>query len=164
MFFVSERNTGKRLKTKSSERAVPVHPALASLGFLKYVEERRRDGGERAWLFPTVSADKKGALRAWSKWFGRYLRSTLGIADTAKVFHSFRHGFKDAARAAGVSQEVHDALTGHSNATVSGGYGAKNMLARFTVKVLADAVSKISYPGLDLSRVRPLSTQRRNGK
>jgi integrase len=155
LFIVAERKAGKKLKTKSSERVVPVHPQLMRLGFLKYVEQRKRES-ERAWLFPTVAPDQPGALRAWSKWFGRYLRSTVGIADTAKVFHSFRHGFKDAARAAGISQEVHDALTGHSHAsTVSGGYGAKQMLQRFGVAVLKSAVEKISYPGLDLSRVRP---------
>jgi hypothetical protein len=29
--------------------------------------------------------------------FGRYFRKTVGIVDAAKVFHSFRRGFKDAA-------------------------------------------------------------------
>ena len=161
LFIVSETKAGKKLKTKSSERVVPIHPQLVKLGFLKYVADRRRDG-EKAWLFPTVSPDQRGALRAWSKWFGRYLRNTVGIADTSKVFHSFRHGFKDAARAAGVSQEVHDALTGHSHAsTVSGGYGAKQMLQRFGVPVLKRAVEEISYSGLDLSRVRPFAVRKR---
>jgi integrase len=161
LFIVADRKAGKKLKTKSSERVVPIHPELVKLGFLDYVAARRREG-EKAWLFPTVAPDHLGALRAWSKFFGRYLRTTVGIADPAKVFHSFRHGFKDAARAAGVSQEVHDALTGHSNAsTVSGGYGAKQMLQRFGVAVLKKAMDKISYPGLDLSRVRPSATPKR---
>jgi hypothetical protein len=30
------------------------------------------------------------------------------------------------------------------------------MLAQFTAPVLADAINRISYPGLDLSRVKPL--------
>ncbi len=158
IFIVPEAKAGKTLKTRGSERAVPVHPQLVKLGFLKFVEIRRKEG-EKAWLFPEVAPDRKGALPSWSKWFGRYLR-TIGVNDTAKVFHSFRHGFKDAARAAKISQEVHDALTGHSNtSTVSAGYGAKNMIQRFGAKVLSDAVKKISYPGLDLSKVRT-STQR----
>ena len=94
-------------------------------------------------------------VAAWSKWFGRYLRAQ-GVTDTAKVFHSFRHGFKDALRQGKGNQEVHDALTGHAQAsTVSGGYGAKEMLARFGVKVLRAAVAKVAYRGLDLSRVQP---------
>jgi hypothetical protein len=40
-------------------------------------------------------------------------------------------------------------------AAVSGGYGAKEMLARFGVKVLKSAVARVAYPGLDLSGVRP---------
>jgi hypothetical protein len=52
---------------------------------------------------------------------------------------------------------------GHSDAhTVSGGYGAKNMLARWGVKRLKAAVEKISYPGLDLSRVQPLGGAKSN--
>src|SRR6478609_2484923 len=71
--------------------------------------------------------------RSWPRgnWFGQYLRAR-GVTDTAKVFHSFRHGFKDALRLGRVNQEIHDARTGHAQAsTVSGGYGAKEMLARF---------------------------------
>jgi hypothetical protein len=30
------------------------------------------------------------------------------------------------------------------------------MLARFGAAMLSDAISRISYPGLDLSRVKPL--------
>jgi hypothetical protein len=36
------------LKTKSSERVVPVHPQLIELGFLNYVVERRKEG-EHPW-------------------------------------------------------------------------------------------------------------------
>ena len=68
LYIVADRKAGKRLKTKVSERVIPVHPQLVKLGFLKYVKERARDG-DRAWLFPTVSPDQRRALPAWSKWF-----------------------------------------------------------------------------------------------
>jgi hypothetical protein len=64
--IVPNKRVGRRIKNKSSERAVPVHPKLIELGFLGYVAARRREG-EKAWLFPTVSPDQKGALPAWSK-------------------------------------------------------------------------------------------------
>ena len=58
---------------------------------------------------------------------------------------------------AGVAEEVRKALMGHSDAsTVSGGYGAKGMLQRWGAAVLTEAIEKINYPGLDLSRVKPL--------
>lgn len=153
LVIAEQLKSGKRLKTKMSQRAIPIHDQLIALGLLEYVA-MRRDAGETAWLFPTVAPDQPRAVQAWSKWFGRYLRITVGIVDTTKVFHSFRHGFKDAARSAGVPLETHDALMGQSSASaVSQGYGAKQMLHRFTAKALKDAVDKVQYPGLELSRV-----------
>jgi len=38
---------GKKLKTLSSNRIVPVHPALISLGFLEYVEMMNKQGHPR---------------------------------------------------------------------------------------------------------------------
>jgi hypothetical protein len=57
MWFMQDRKVGCRLKTKTSERVVPVHPQLTEIGFLNYVAERRKEG-EQAWLFPTVAPDQ----------------------------------------------------------------------------------------------------------
>ena len=74
------------------------------------------------------------------------------------MFHSFRHNFKDALRTAGVSEEVHDALTGHSTRSeVSRGYGTKDMTKRFGWQTLASAVAKVAYPSVDLSGIRSAS-------
>ncbi len=155
LFIVADRKAGKRVKTKVSERVIPVHSELVQLGFLEYVAERRR-AGEHAWLFPAVAPDQGRALSGWSKWWGRYLRTTVGIKNTDRVFHSFRHGVKDALRRGSVDVEAREALLGHSGSTsaVSRGYGANEMLERWGVKVLRDAVAKIKYPGLNLSKVK----------
>ncbi|WP_441256762.1 hypothetical protein AB7Z32_37200 [Bradyrhizobium sp. 482_C4_N1_1] len=159
MWFTRDTKAGRRLKTKTSERVVPVHPQLTALGFLEYVAARRREG-ERAWLFPMVAPDQKGALSAWSKWWGRYLRNHVGINDSNKVYHSFRHGFQDALRRTTPDEELRDALTGRSSGkSVSRTYGAKAMLQRWGVTALKRAVDEISYPGLDLSRVRPIASR-----
>jgi integrase len=156
MWFTRDTKAGRRLKTKTSERVVPVHPQLIALGFLKYIAARRKEG-DRAWLFPTVAPDQKGALSAWSKWWGRYLRNHLGVKDRNKVYHSFRHGFQDALRRTTPDEELRDALTGRSSGkSISRTYGAKAMVQRWGVKALKEAIDKVSYPGLDLSRVRPL--------
>jgi integrase len=135
-----------------------VHPEVIRLGFLSYVEARRRDDGADAWLFPAVSPDQgRGGVPAWSQWFGRYLR-TAGVTDKAKVFHSFRHTVKDALRRGRADHEMREALIGHAQASsVSWGYGANAMLSRFGAATLSDAINRISYPGLDLSRVRPVA-------
>jgi hypothetical protein len=145
-----------------------VHPQLIKLGFLNYVSARSVNG-EGAWLFPLVAPDQKGALRAWAKWWGRHLRDHLGVTDTNKVFHSFRHGFQDALRKATPDEELRDALAGRSGGkSVSRRYGAKAMVDRWGAKVLKAAIDKISYPGLDLSRVRApgvtTSTRRKKRK
>lgn len=154
MWFTRDTKAGRRLKTKTSERVVPVHPQLTALGFLEYVAARRKEG-ERAWLFPTVAPDQKGALSAWSKWWGRYLRNHVGINDRNKVYHSFRHGFQDALRRTTPDEELRDALTGRSSGkSVGRTYGAKEMLRRWGAQTLKRAVDEISYPGLDMSRIR----------
>ncbi|MBR0870299.1 site-specific integrase [Bradyrhizobium tropiciagri] len=161
MWFTRDTKAGRRLKTKSSERVVPVHPQLVGIGFLKYVAERRREG-EQAWLFPTVAPDQKGALRAWAKWWGRHLRNHVGVKNTNKVFHSFRHGFQDALRQATPDEELRDALAGRSSGkSVSRRYGAKAMLDRWGVTALKTAIDNIAYPGLNLSRVRTSGLVRR---
>ena len=147
-----DQEQGRRLKTTASARLVPIHPELTRIGFLHFVDWIR-SAGQDARLFPVLTPGPKGGFgEAWSKWFGRYKRD-LGITNKASVFHSFRHGFKDAARAARVSEDLHDALTGHIGSSVGRTYGAKDMVRRFGLETLADAVNRIKYPGLDLSNV-----------
>lgn len=43
------------------------------------------------------------------------MRGTVGIGESRKVFHSFRHTFKRLTRDAGIPEEMHDALTGHGD-------------------------------------------------
>ncbi|MBR1255209.1 site-specific integrase [Bradyrhizobium sp. AUGA SZCCT0240] len=158
MWFIRDRKAGRRLKTKTSERVVPVHPELIELGFLEFVAARRKADGEQAWLFPTVAPDQKRALSNWAKWWGRYLRTHAGVKDTNKVFHSFRHGFQDALRRATPDEELRDALAGRSSGkSVSRTYGARAMLERWGGDTLSNTIEKISYPGLDLTRVRPMA-------
>jgi integrase len=144
---------GRRLKTAGSARVVPVHPELVRIGFLQFVEQARSKGGASARLFPLLTPGPRGGFgEAWSKWFGRYIRD-LGI-------HSFRHGFKDALRAAEMSEDVNDALTGHAGpGTVGRQYGAKQMIRRFGIATLAAAVSRVAYPGLDLSQLTYLPSE-----
>jgi integrase len=151
--IVEDEERGRRLKTVSSRRMVPVHHELVKLGFLDVVERRRVQDGERAAIFPRLTQGPKGGYgEGWSKWLGRYIRS-IGINNRARVFHSFRHGFKDALRAAGVSEDLSDALTGHSGGGVGRRYGANEMARRFGLHRLAEAVEAVRYPGLDLSHL-----------
>jgi integrase len=153
--IIEDLEKGRRLKTRSSRRIIPVHPELVRLGFINFVNQVEHEGGSDARLFPLLKPGPLGGFaEGWSKWFGRYIRA-LGIGNKRHVFHSFRHGFKDALRAARVSEDINDGLTGHAGGSAVGrSYGAKDMLRRFGLPTLADAVGKVTYPGLDLSHIQ----------
>lgn len=137
---------GKQLKTQSSKRKVPLHQVILDAGILEYVESLKNTDG-KGLLFPELKPDSKGKLTGnWSKWWGRYARNELGITDSRKVFHSFRHTFKDACRGAGITEEVHDSLTGHSSGGVGRHYGQGVPLT-----VLNIEISKISFPETDIN-------------
>ena len=160
--FVVRKKVPKKLEEATAVVTGASKPRVAflqrslriRLGFLNFVEDVCREHGKPARLFPLLTPGSRGRLgEGWSKWFGRYIRS-IGITNTASVFHSFRHGIKDALRAAGVDEDVNDALTGHVGpGTVARKYGAKEMVRRFGLERLASAVSQVRYPGLDLTNL-----------
>jgi integrase len=164
MTVIEDDEAGRSVKTETSLRAVPVHPELKRIGFLELVAHRREVDGPQARLFPQAQPNSKGNYGAgFSQWFGRHKHS-LGIDNKRSVFHSFRHGFKDALRAGGVNEDVNDALTGHSGGNpVARRYGWKEMVRRFGFANLNAAVERAQYPGLDLSALRwrpPAASQR----
>jgi integrase len=159
----SDRDTGKKLKTKGSARTIPLHPELVRLGFLDFVEATGCD----TWLFPAVSTEE--GVKAWTKWFGRFL-DKLGITDKRKGLHSLRHNLIDALRAGGVQEDLNDALTGHSEKTVGRGYGArarhptqrhKTIIDRFGMPKMIEAIGKVRYPSVDLQAVRWRTTDKK---
>jgi integrase len=154
IYIASDTKAGRRIKTKASARAIPVHGELTDLGFLDFVAHAKADR-EKAWLFPKVAPGTTGA-RAFSKWFGRYIRAH-GVTDEAKVFHSFRHNFNDALRIAAVNDDTRHALLGHAQGGVNARYGAKEMAARYRHR-LAEAIVGVAYTGLDLSHLADRST------
>jgi len=137
---------GKKLKTVSSRRIVPIHSELVRIGFLKHVD-KMREAKERR-VFPNVTS---GALEgetktaAFSAWWSRYVRG-LGIDDVDKPFHAFRHTFKTFCRASKIAKEYHDAITGHAGSDVGDGYGSGH-----PVSVLVEEVEKLTFRGLMLS-------------
>jgi len=134
----------KRLKNLSARRIIPIHGNLLALGFETFAKM-----GTSEHLFEKLPHDGKyEPTKTFSQWFGRHLRS-IGITDDRKVFHSFRHSFKDECRRCGVEEEVHDALTGHSagGSRIGRSYGSGVPIER-----LADAMSKI-YSGLEIVKV-----------
>jgi integrase len=139
--------TSAGTKTTSSKRRVPIHKELVRLGFLAYVEERRTAKGGP--LFPALKSERSSPTEGWTSWWGRYCRAN-GITDPRKVFHSFRHTVKDGLRDSGVPFDIRSILQGHTVPGVGEGYGQG-----FALHVLAEAMDKLHYPGLDLEHLVP---------
>jgi integrase len=157
-FDFSDRGQDQRLKNESSARSVPIHSELIRLGLLDYVAGRARKTDATAPLWEGFDAPVDPKTKAWSKWFGRYLGEHV-VHHTSKTFHSFRHTFKRACREAGIGEEIHHALTGHSGGGGGRAYGrerrADGSLDRgISLARLQAEINRVSYPGLALHRAR----------
>jgi len=140
-FRFTDTGAGQALKVRSARRRVPVHPELLRFGLWDYAARLRQAGEQR--LFPSLKADSHGHLTGrWSKWWNRYQDKIIGIDDPSRDFHSFRHTFKHHARACGIAEDVHDALTGHANATVARTYGGAE---GYPLRPLAEAMERLRY-------------------
>lgn len=119
---IHEDGPGRSLKTPQSRRYVPLHPALIREGFLAYVDSLPAGSP----LFPDIPLDKFKTRRGkGSNIHAEWVRGVGAVTDKFKdPAHAWRHLFEDRARAAGVPQNVTDALMGHLNvANEAEGYG-----------------------------------------
>lgn len=138
-------NPSAHLKNVHSRRNIPLHPVLIACGFLRHVAER-----ESGHLFPDLKINPRGKRGGYfSNWFSGYLRKKVGITDTRKVFHSFRHTFKDSCRKVGIEEAVHDALTGHTSVAVSRQYGNDE----FPLEPLFSAITQFDITDLDITHL-----------
>lgn len=125
---------------------MPIHPDLVALGFGRFVEKIRKKRNGSGRLFFEISYGSDGmASGPFSKWFARF-RKTVGISDPKAVFHSFRHGAKDALRETLAPPYIIDQIMGHAEqATASYGQGV-------SLETLYEAVKKMKFQ-LDLKTI-----------
>ena len=118
---LDEEDAGRTVKTESSRRRVPLHDDLVSLGFIDYARSVPQDGQ----LFPLLIPSPAGFYganvgKAWAK----YLRDVVQLQSPASPSHGFRHTFKTLSRQVSIPEDVHDAMTGHNDGSVSRDYGS----------------------------------------
>ncbi len=146
--IVLRRTDDRSLKTRGAARIVPISAELKRLGFMKFVETKKKAGGR---LFSDLEGtDQKHCVDLFQKRFSYLLRTKIKVAKGVS-FHSFRHGFRDALRNAGSPIDVTRALGGWAR---SGGieerYGQGTRPA-----VLAQWMDKVVFKDLDLSHLYP---------
>ena len=137
----------KTLKTATSRRNIPMHPELIKIGFVQFVEQRKKaSSGPR--LFPDLKPDTYGnhASYALKRFRETYLPAAMKM-EPRQSFYSFRHSWRDALRRIDAPPATLAAVGGWSQGKLtSDDYGDKSD-PDFQIKF----IRKISFPGLDLS-------------
>ncbi|HUD51389.1 tyrosine-type recombinase/integrase [Parvibaculum sp.] len=124
-------NDVRRLKTKSSERQVPL------VGFALWAAKRIVAEAEEGcrWAFPRYVREDDHAATHASNTIAKWLRGTLKIDKTA---HSFRHAMRDRLRNVGAPKDIQDAIGGWSSKDIGDNYGKG-----YALKLLAEWMKKV---------------------
>lgn len=131
----------KRLKTDASERIIPLHPDIVAAGFKSFAQ-----GDPKQRLFPTLKQGPNGGFsHELSRWFARHL-AKQNLKDPSLVFHSFRHGFKDACLRGGASDSTVRALGGWGHIDVADQYGTTHLS-----NILRRAIENLDYDGFSIT-------------
>jgi len=138
-------NGGRKLKTKSSRRFVPVHPLLINLGFLQYIDVSSPPDEGNLW---GLAPGKWGFGKKVTNWYSRFFNRQFVTDDPLKCFHSFRHTVADTLKQAGVLDKIVSEILGHTDGSITTGRYGK----RYKAQVLMDAMQQLDYQ-IDLSRL-----------
>lgn len=140
--FITNEGEGKRVKTASSIRRIPIHQALIDQGFIELVKARK----DHVRIFD-CEPNKGGEYgQDMSKAYSKFLRVTCGITDPRRVYHSFRHMFKETCRDCDIGKELADAIQGHSDGDSSDDYGSEF----YSLRPLVRAMAMYQIKGLEL--------------
>jgi integrase len=149
---ISVKHDDQSLKTQASYRKIPIHPALAHLGFIKFLIGLKKNNVRRLWIH--LSARRDGYGQSFQRWFSRFKNAEI-TTDKKKVFHSLRHTFTNNLKQNGVPESVIAELVGHNVASMTYGRYGK----RYEPKPLLEALLKLDYEidYFKLLDVKPLS-------
>ena len=118
----------KRSKFGPRTHKIPLHPSLLVLGIREFVEGRaKRYQGKR--LLFEISLGEHRMSTGMTKHWSRYLHA-FDLFRPGRATHVHRHTMAARLRAAGVSNEDIGAVLGHSDGSVTAGYGGDQGLER----------------------------------
>ena len=111
-------------------RDVPLHPEMADLGFLAFVE-----GADPGPLFYRSDKGKPslGKADGVAKRLTDFLHAGKLVPEGVSPNHAWRHRFKTVAREIGVSDRIVDAICGHAGRTAGDDYGDVTVIAKARV-------------------------------
>lgn len=155
---VSEREDGhtRRIKTASSKRKIPIHPALLRMGLIEYVAGIAPM--QRSPLFPDLPPQGKDGKRGprITRWFAEY-RKAIGVFRKGIARHSFRHNANTRLRGAATNkrQQRHvDYMFGWTgDEHRGGGEGRVRYDHGPPPSEAVETLVLLQYPELDLSKL-----------
>jgi integrase len=130
------------VKTRKAH-SVPLHEHLIEQGFLEYVAKRgkgplfydRKDARDTDVTSDPMKPKRPRAVKTRER-LADWVRG-LGVDDPeVQPNHAWRDTFKQIAERHGISERIHDAITGHKPKTIGRGYGPA------TVEDMAQALKK----------------------
>jgi integrase len=131
------------VKNQGSKRLLPIPDCLQTVlpttGQQATVQGLLPSPDDRLFDY-SLDADGK-ASRAASQALGRQIAKIK--ADKDQVTHSLRGNLKDMLRDVGVSKEINDYITGHSQGDVASQYGSGP-----SIKLRYEALNKVKHPYL----------------
>lgn len=152
--ITEDDSTNQRTKNRKS-RVVAVHQKLIEIGFLNFHEKQvaRAQIDHCPLLFPelVVGNDEQFGARP-ARWFRDYL-ADIGIKNSGDGLgaHSFRHGMTDELRKADyTNEEIGAKVLGHSNKSVTAGYGVTR---EGTANKLKEIIDAAKFEGVDFTGV-----------
>lgn len=158
IFIKEDEKTNQRTKSKQG-RHIAVHPTLEKLGFVEFVTNARAilnmSGEQDGPLFPELKPDRRGQVGAIPSRFWRDYLAAIGIKGGADGIgaHSFRHTMADELRQANWrDDEIGALILGHSNKTVTSGYGR---LREGTEKMILEMISSVKFKGVEFEYLMP---------
>ena len=156
-FIEIKNEPTKGQATKSGKnRIAPLHSTLIAIGFIDHVHTQRKratkDGDHR--LFPELQTNERDQNGKASRFWRVYLER-IGLKEAGDGFgaHSFRHGLADQLRLAGYFDQDIAVVLGHSQKTVTSGYGK---LRQGTIGRIAEMIEAVRFEGVDFTNLYKL--------
>lgn len=144
---INENDVKKSIKNEQSKRKVPIHQTLINLGFLDYVNYRKKDL-KTSRVFPKLTyTEHSGWGGGFSKRFSRYLKriDITGGENGKKTFHSFRHTFTTNLQEQKVSVEMRHQICGWEKQSVGEAVYGNHI----KISLINAELQKVNYTGLN---------------
>jgi len=145
-------DTGKRIKSESSRRIIPIHRDLLKLGFLVYIRTLREQGHKR--LFPSLNLGPNGYSHYFvSRHFSGkngWLKKVLPTLEPGVAFHSFRHLFTTMLKNDETPERLIEEILGHKLSSLAmGRYGKP-----YDTSIKLKAINRIEYSLIPLPKLQ----------